>query len=84
MQTLVQYFSQGLDNLIIPVPMLNVINGGQHADNDVDFQEFMILPIGFKSLTEALSSTHSVIANIKKELKSRSLNTNLGDEGGLL
>ena len=40
--------------------MLNVINGGQHADNDVDFQEFMILPIGFKSLTEALSSTHSV------------------------
>ena len=74
--------SQGLDNWIIPVPMLNVINGGQHADNDVDFQEFMILPIGFKSLTEALSSTHSVIANIKKELKSRSLNTNLGDEGG--
>ena len=61
--------------------MLNVINGGQHADNDVDFQEFMILPIGFKSLTEALSSTHSVITNIKKELKSRSLNTNLGDEG---
>ncbi len=76
------FLSQGVDNLIIPVPMLNVINGGQHADNDVDFQEFMILPIGFKSLTEALSSTHSVITNIKKELKSRSLNTNLGDEGG--
>ena len=76
------FLSQGLDNLITPVPMLNVINGGQHADNDVDFQEFMILPIGFKSLTEALSSTHSVITNIKKELKSRSLNTNLGDEGG--
>ena len=76
------FLSQGADNLIIPVPMLNVINGGQHADNDVDFQEFMILPIGFKSLTEALSSTHSVITNIKKELKSRSLNTNLGDEGG--
>ncbi len=76
------FLSQGVDDLIIPVPMLNVINGGQHADNDVDFQEFMILPIGFKSLTEALSSTHSVIANIKKELKSRSLNTNLGDEGG--
>ncbi len=76
------FLSQGTENLIIPVPMLNVINGGQHADNDVDFQEFMILPIGFNSLTEALSSTHSVIANIKKELKSRSLNTNLGDEGG--
>ena len=76
------FVSQGTENLIIPVPMLNVINGGQHADNDVDFQEFMILPIGFNSLTEALSSTHSVIANIKKELKSRSLNTNLGDEGG--
>ena len=76
------FLSQGTKNLIIPVPMLNVINGGQHADNEVDFQEFMILPIGFKSLTEALSSTHSVITNIKKELKSRSLNTNLGDEGG--
>ncbi|MDC3096997.1 phosphopyruvate hydratase [Alphaproteobacteria bacterium] len=76
------FLSQGTENLIIPVPMLNVINGGQHADNEVDFQEFMILPIGFKSLTEALSSTHSVITNIKKELKSRSLNTNLGDEGG--
>ncbi len=76
------FLSQGVDDLIIPVPMLNVINGGQHADNDVDFQEFMILPIGFKSLTEALSSTHSVITNIKKDLKSRSLNTNLGDEGG--
>ena len=76
------FLSQGTENLIIPVPMLNVINGGQHADNEVDFQEFMILPIGFKSLTEALSSTHSVIKNIKKELKSRSLNTNLGDEGG--
>ena len=76
------FLSQGTENLIIPVPMLNVINGGQHADNEVDFQEFMILPIGFNSLTEALSSTHSVITNIKKELKSRSLNTNLGDEGG--
>jgi len=76
------FLSQGTENLIIPVPMLNVINGGQHADNEVDFQEFMILPIGFNSLTEALSSTHSVINNIKKELKSRSLNTNLGDEGG--
>ena len=76
------FLSQGNENLIIPVPMLNVINGGQHADNEVDFQEFMILPIGFNSLTEALSSTHSVITNIKKELKSRSLNTNLGDEGG--
>ena len=76
------FLSQGTENLIIPVPMLNVINGGQHADNDVDFQEFMILPIGFNSLNEALSSTHSVITNIKKELKSRSLNTNLGDEGG--
>jgi enolase len=76
------FLSQGIDNLNIPVPMLNVINGGQHADNDVDFQEFMILPIGFNSLTEALSATHAVISNIKKELKSRNLNTNLGDEGG--
>jgi len=76
------FLSQGDSNLSIPVPMLNVINGGQHADNDVDFQEFMILPIGFSSLKEALSATHSVITNIKKDLKSQSLNTNLGDEGG--
>ena len=76
------FLSQGTDRLTIPVPMLNVINGGQHADNDVDFQEFMILPIGFNSLTEALSATHGVISNIKKELKSRNLNTNIGDEGG--
>ncbi len=76
------FLSQGVEELIIPVPMLNVINGGQHADNDVDFQEFMILPIGFKSLKEALSATHTVITNIKKDLKSKSLNTNLGDEGG--
>ena len=76
------FLSQGDSNLLIPVPMLNVINGGQHADNEVDFQEFMILPIGFSSLKEALSATHSVITNIKKDLKSQSLNTNLGDEGG--
>jgi len=76
------FLSQGNSNLSIPVPMLNVINGGQHADNEVDFQEFMILPIGFPSLKEALSGTHSVISNIKKDLKSQSLNTNLGDEGG--
>ena len=76
------FLSQGNNNLTIPVPMLNVINGGQHADNDVDFQEFMILPIGFFSLNEALSATHAVISNIKKELQSRNLNTNLGDEGG--
>ena len=76
------FLSQGKTNLSIPVPMLNVINGGQHADNDVDFQEFMILPIGFPSFKEALSGTHSVISNIKKDLKSQSLNTNLGDEGG--
>ena len=76
------FLSQGDSDLSIPVPMLNVINGGQHADNDVDFQEFMILPIGFSSLKEALSATHSVITNIKKDLKSQSLNTNLGDEGG--
>ena len=76
------FLSQGSDNLIIPVPMLNVINGGQHADNDVDFQEFMILPIGFSSLSEALAATHGVISNIKKDLKNKSLNTNIGDEGG--
>ena len=76
------FLSQGNSNLSIPVPMLNVINGGQHADNDVDSQDFKILPIGVPSFKEALSGTHSVISNIKKDLKSQSLNTNLGDEGG--
>ncbi|MAV83057.1 MAG: phosphopyruvate hydratase [Pelagibacteraceae bacterium] len=76
------FLSQGKDNLSIPVPMLNIINGGQHADNDVDFQEFMILPINFSNLKEALSATHDVITNIKKNLKSKSHNTNVGDEGG--
>ena len=74
--------SQGIDNLSIPVPMLNIINGGQHADNDVDFQEFMILPINFSNLREALSATHDVIGKIKKNLKLKNLNTNVGDEGG--
>ena len=60
------FLSQGKDNLSIPVPMLNIINGGQHADNDVDFQEFMILPINFSNLREALSATHDVISEIKK------------------
>ena len=76
------FLSQGKDNLNIPVPMLNIINGGQHADNDVDFQEFMILPINFPNLKEALSATHDVITKIKKNLKSKNLNTNVGDEGG--
>ena len=76
------FLSQGKDNLSIPVPMLNIINGGQHADNDVDFQEFMILPINFSNLREALSATHDVISEIKKKLKSNNHNTNVGDEGG--
>ena len=76
------FLSQGIDNLSIPVPMLNIINGGQHADNDVDFQEFMILPINFSNLREALSATHDVIGKIKKNLKLKNLNTNVGDEGG--
>ena len=61
------YLSQGSNDLSIPVPMLNIINGGQHADNDVDFQEFMILPINFGNLKEALSASHDVISKIKKK-----------------
>ena len=76
------YLSQGSSDLSIPVPMLNIINGGQHADNDVDFQEFMILPINFENLKEALSASHDVISKIKKNLKSKNHNTNVGDEGG--
>jgi len=67
---------------IMPVPMMNVINGGSHADNNVDIQEFMILPAGAPTLAEALRYGAEVFHTLKKVLKKRGLNTNVGDEGG--
>lgn len=66
----------------LPVPMLNILNGGQHADSNVDFQEFMILPVGAPSFSEALRMGAEVFHTLKKVLKSQGLNTGVGDEGG--
>jgi enolase len=66
----------------MPVPMMNIINGGAHADNSVDLQEFMILPVGASSLTEAVRYGAEVFHALKKVLNSRGLNTAVGDEGG--
>jgi enolase len=66
----------------LPVPMMNILNGGQHADSNVDFQEFMILPVDFGSFSEALRAGTEVFHTLKKVLKSKGLNTGVGDEGG--
>jgi enolase len=66
----------------LPVPMMNVLNGGKHADNNVDFQEFMIMPLGAPSFREALRTGSEVFHALKKVLHGRKLNTAVGDEGG--
>ena len=72
----------GVSSRTLPVPMMNVINGGAHADNNVDIQEFMILPVGASSFSEALRWGAEVFHTLKKVLKDRGLNTAVGDEGG--
>jgi enolase len=67
---------------ILPVPMMNVVNGGAHADNNVDFQEFMVIPVGASSFAQALQTGAEVFHNLKATLKKRGLNTAVGDEGG--
>lgn len=66
----------------LPVPMMNILNGGQHADNNVDIQEFMIMPVGAKSFSECLRMNAEIYHNLKSLLKSKGLSTALGDEGG--
>ena len=66
----------------LPVPMMNILNGGKHADNTVDFQEFMIMPVGAKSFTEALRMGAETFHALSSVLKSKGLNTSVGDEGG--
>ncbi|MCC5826363.1 phosphopyruvate hydratase [Alkalimonas sp.] len=66
----------------MPVPMMNIINGGEHADNNVDIQEFMIQPVGAKSFGEGLRMGAEIFHQLKKELQQRGLNTAVGDEGG--
>jgi enolase len=66
----------------LPVPMMNIINGGAHADNNVDMQEFMVLPVGFDSFSEALRAGTEIFHSLKSVLKARGLSTSVGDEGG--
>ncbi|OAJ34024.1 phosphopyruvate hydratase [Piscirickettsia salmonis] len=77
---LYQYLSTG--QLSMPVPMMNIINGGEHADNNVDMQEFMIVPVGAPTFAEALRYGAEIFHTLKKILAKRGLNTAVGDEGG--
>ena len=72
----------GANALVMPTPMLNIINGGSHADNSVDFQEYMIMPTGFDEFSEALRASSEVYHNLKKILHDMGHSTALGDEGG--
>jgi enolase len=79
---LYRYLGKTNSTYTLPVPMMNVINGGAHADNNVDIQEFMILPVGAPTFKEALRYGTEVFHNLKKVLKSQKLSVSVGDEGG--
>ena len=66
----------------LPVPMMNIVNGGAHADNPIDFQEFMVMPVGAASFAEALRMGAEIFHTLKSALKAAGHNTNVGDEGG--
>jgi len=72
----------GANAKTLPVPMMNILNGGAHADNNVDFQEFMVMPVGAESFAEALRMGSEIFHNLKSVLKSRGYSTGVGDEGG--
>jgi enolase len=72
----------GSNASLLPVPMANIINGGKHADNKVDFQEFMVMPVGAKTFADAIRMTAEVFHSLKSVLKKAGHNTNVGDEGG--
>ncbi|MBL6657798.1 MAG: phosphopyruvate hydratase [Flavobacteriales bacterium] len=80
-QMLFQYLG-GNDSTILPIPMMNILNGGSHADNSIDFQEFMVMPVGADSFSDALRMGTEVFHNLKEVLKSKGFSTNVGDEGG--
>ncbi|TAL89395.1 MAG: phosphopyruvate hydratase [Rhodanobacter sp.] len=75
------YLSNGRPG-VLPVPMMNIINGGEHADNNIDVQEFMVLPVGLPSFAEALRAGAEIFHALKSVLKGRGLSTSVGDEGG--
>ena len=72
----------GTHSHVLPVPMMNIINGGEHADNPIDVQEFMVMPVGAESFSEALRCGAEIFHALKKKLKGDGHNTNVGDEGG--
>lgn len=72
----------GINALTLPVPMMNIINGGAHADNNIDFQEFMIAPVGAESFSHAIEMGCNVFHTLKKVLKNKGMTTSVGDEGG--
>lgn len=72
----------GVNAALLPVPMMNILNGGSHADNSIDFQEFMIMPVNARSFSESLRMGTEVFHHLKTVLKSKGLSTNVGDEGG--
>lgn len=72
----------GTSARLLPAPMMNILNGGQHADNAVDVQEFMIMPLGFESFSEAIRCGCEIFHNLKRVLQGKKLATNVGDEGG--
>lgn len=78
---LFQYIG-GVNGKVLPVPMMNILNGGKHADNNVDIQEFMVMPVGAASFREGLRMCAEIFHNLKKVLKGKGLNTAVGDEGG--
>ena len=80
-QSLFRYVG-GVNANTLPVPMMNILNGGSHADNKIDIQEFMIMPFGASSFSEALRMGTEVFHHLKSVLKSKGMSTNVGDEGG--
>ena len=76
------HYLGGVNAFTLPVPMMNILNGGSHADNSIDFQEFMIMPVGAPTFTEGLRMGAEVFHNLRSVLKSKGMSTNVGDEGG--
>jgi enolase len=72
----------GVNANLLPIPMMNILNGGAHADNGIDFQEFMIMPVGAESFSEGLRMGTEIFHHLKAVLKSKKMSTNVGDEGG--
>ena len=80
-QSLFRYIG-GVNANTLPVPMMNILNGGSHADNSIDFQEFMVMPVGADTFSEGLQMGVSIFHHLKKVLKDKGYSTNVGDEGG--